>query len=134
VTQQTANASRLAEFLEGHEKVERVSHLSLLEPGDDGYDVYERQCLGPGAMISFEITGGEPECFRFLDAMEIVRLATSLGGTESLACHPWTMSPPTVPDADKRSIGVSPGLIRLSVGIEDVADLLTDLDRALVAV
>jgi methionine-gamma-lyase len=84
VTQQTANASRLAEFLEGHEKVERVSHLSLLEPGDDGYDVYERQCLGPGAMISFEITGGEPECFRFLDAMEIVRLATSLGGTESL--------------------------------------------------
>lgn len=131
VTQQTSNATRLAGFLDEHEKVKTVSHLSLLEPGEAGYEIYERQCSGPGAMISFEIVGGEPECFRFLDAMEIVRLATSLGGTESLASHPWTMSPPTVPDADKHSIGVTPGLIRLSVGIEDVADLITDLDRAL---
>lgn len=131
VTQQTANATRIAEFLEEHEKVRTVSHLSLLRPGETGHDIYERQCLGPGAMISFEIAGGEPECFRFLDGMEVVRLATSLGGTESLACHPWTMSPPTVPDSDKHSIGVTPGLIRLSVGIEDVADLIADLDRAL---
>jgi len=131
VTQQTSNATRIASFLAEHEKVSRVSHLSLLEPGEPGYEVYRRQCLGPGAMVSFEIVGGEPECFRFLDAMEIVRLATSLGGTESLASHPWTMSPPTVPDADKHSIGVTPGLIRLSVGIEDVADLIVDLERAL---
>lgn len=131
VSQQTANATTIAGFLNEHEKVSRVSHLSLLEPGEAGYDTYERQCLGPGAMISFEVAGGEPESFRFLDAMKIVRLATSLGGTESLACHPWTMSPPTVPDADKRSIGVTPDLIRLSVGIEDVSDLIVDLDRAL---
>lgn len=131
VTQQTTNATRIASFLVEHQKVSRVSHLSLLELGEPGYEVYERQCLGPGAMVSFEISGGEAECFRFLDAMEVVRLATSLGGTESLACHPWTMSPPTVPDADKRSIGVTPGLIRLSVGIEDVSDLIVDLDRAL---
>ena len=131
VTQQTSNATRIATFLDEHDKVARVNHLSLLEPGEPGYEIYKRQCLGPGAMISFEIVGGEPECFRFLDAMEVVRLATSLGGTESLACHPWTMSPPTVPDAEKHSIGVTPGLIRLSIGIEDVADLISDLDRAL---
>lgn len=134
VVQQTENAIRIAQFLVGHEKVERVSHLSLLEPGDPQHEIYQKQCEGPGAMISFEITGGEVECFRFLDAMSLVRLATSLGGTESLASHPWTMSPPTVPDEEKRAIGVTPGLIRLSVGIENVDDLITDLDQALGAI
>jgi methionine-gamma-lyase len=134
VEQQTENATRLARFLTGHEKVRRVSHLSLLEPGDLQYEIYKQQCDGPGAMVSFEINGGEAECFRFLNATQLIRLATSLGGTESLASHPWTMSPPTVPDEQKRSIGVTPGLIRLSVGIEDAADLIADLDRALAAV
>lgn len=131
VEQQTENATTLANRLADHPKVSRVSHLSLLEPGDAGYDTYKRQCLGPGAMVSFEITGGEEECFRFLDAMQVVRLATSLGGTESLASHPWSMSPPAASEADKLKIGVTPGLIRLSVGIEDIADLLDDLDQAL---
>lgn len=131
VTQQTENATRIARFLDDHAKVTDVRHLSLLQVGDRRYEIYKRQCLGPGAMVSFEIDGGEDECFRFLDAMEVVRLATSLGGTESLASHPWTMSPPTVPDADKRAIGITPGLIRLSVGIEDVSDLIADLDQAL---
>lgn len=134
VEQQTGNATRIAGFLSGHEKVARVSHLSLLEPGDSKHDIYKRQCEGPGAMVSFDIEGGEAECFRFLDAMQLVRLATSLGGTESLASHPWTMSPPTVPDDQKRSVGVTPGLIRLSVGVEDAADLIADLDRALAAI
>jgi len=134
VERQTENATRLAGFLDSHEKVETVSHLSLLQPGDPRHDVYKRQCLGPGAMISFELVGGEAESFRFLDSMRVVRLATSLGGTESLASHPWTMSPPTVPDQEKRSIGVTPGLIRLSVGIEDVRDLTADLEQALAAI
>lgn len=131
VEQQTTNATEVASLLADHSKVSRVSHLSLLGPGDPGHEIYQRQCLGPGAMVSFEIVGGEEECFRFLDAMQVVRLATSLGGTESLASHPWTMSPPSASEADKREIGVTPGLIRLSVGIEDVADLLSDLDQAL---
>jgi methionine-gamma-lyase len=131
VEQQTGNATQIASFLSGHEKVIRVGHLSQLEPGDAKHDIYKRQCEGPGAMVSFEIDGGEAECFRFLDAMQLVRLATSLGGTESLASHPWTMSPPTVAAEQKRSIGVTPGLIRLSVGVEDVADLISDLDQAL---
>lgn len=134
VEQQTANATRIAHFLADHPKVAKVSHLSLLQPGDPGHDIYKRQCVGPGAMVTFEIDGGEEECFSFLDAMEIVKLATSLGGTESLASHPWTMSPPAVPDSAKQSIGVTPGLIRLSVGLEDADDLISDLGSALTAV
>jgi methionine-gamma-lyase len=134
VVQQTENATRIAGFLAGHDKVGRVSHLSLLEPGGPQHEIYQKQCQGPGAMISFEIAGGEAECFRFLDAMGLVRLATSLGGTESLASHPWTMSPPTVHEEEKRDIGVTPGLIRLSVGIENADDLIADLDQALTAV
>ena len=134
VERQTSNATEIARFLADHPKVARVSHPSLLGPGDPGHETYRRQCLGPGAMISFEILGGEEECFRFLDAMEVVRLATSLGGTESLASHPWTMSPPSASDADKREIGVTPGLIRLSVGIEDPQDLVSDLEEALAKV
>jgi methionine-gamma-lyase len=134
VEQQTGNATQIASFLADHEKVSRVGHLSLLEPGDTRHDIYKSQCEGPGAMVSFEIKGGEVECFRFLDAMRLVRLATSLGGTESLASHPWTMSPPTVAEDQKLSIGVTPGLIRLSVGVEAAADLIADLDQALSAV
>lgn len=134
VERQTVNATQIASFLSGHEKVSRVGHLSLLEPGDTKHEIYKRQCEGPGAMVSFEIKGGEAECFRFLDAMQLVRLATSLGGTESLASHPWTMSPPTLAAEQKQSIGVTPGLIRLSVGVEDAADLIADLEQALSAV
>ena len=133
VERQTENATRIATFLAGHQRVGRVNHLSLLQPGEPGHDIYERQCLGPGAMISFEIPGGEEECFRFLDAMRVIRLATSLGGTESLASHPWTMSPPSVPEDEKLAIGVTPGLIRLSVGVEDATDLIGDLSSALAA-
>ena len=134
VEQQTSNATAIAAFLAENDKVDRVGHLSLLEPGDPQHEIYQRQCDGPGAMVSFEVHGGESECFRFLNAMDVVRLATSLGGTESLASHPWTMSPPTVPDDEKRAIGVTPGLIRLSVGLEHVDDLITDLETALTAV
>lgn len=134
VEQQTSNATEVAGFLSGHGKVIRVSHLSLLEEGSSQYDIYKRQCEGPGAMVTFEIEGGEAECFRFLNAMRLVRLATSLGGTESLASHPWTMSPPTVPDDEKLSMGVSPGMIRLSVGLEDASDLISDLGDALTVV
>jgi methionine-gamma-lyase len=130
VEKQTANAVRLAEYLAGHDKVSVVNHLSLLEPGDRRHDIYKRQCLGPGAMISFEVTGGQEGAFRFLNALELVHLTVSLGGTESLASHPWTMSHVRVPEDEKLAIGVTPGLIRFSVGIEQVRDLIGDLDNA----
>lgn len=131
VEQQTSNATRLAAFLADHEKVRRVNHLSLLEPGDPGYDAYKRQCLGPGAMISFDVVGEEPGAFRFLNSMRLIKLTVSLGGTESLASHPWSMSHIRVPEDEKRSIGVTPGLIRFSVGVEAADDLIADLDEAL---
>jgi methionine-gamma-lyase len=128
---QTDNAGRIATFLTSHERVVSVNHLSLLEPGDSRHDTSKRQCLGPGAMISFEVEGGEPGAFRFLNALEVVKLTVSLGGTESLASHPWSMSHSTMPEKEKTDLGVTPGLIRFSVGIEDAADLIADLDHAL---
>lgn len=134
VERQTANATRLSSFLADHDKVTSVNHLSRLEPGDPRYDIYKRQCLGPGAMISFEVVGGEAGAYRFLNAMNLVRLTVSLGGTESLASHPWSMSHIRVPEQEKLEIGVTPGMIRFSVGIEDVDDLVADLDQALAAI
>jgi methionine-gamma-lyase len=121
----------VAAFLAEHPKVERVNHLSLLSAGDPGYEIYKNQCRGPGAMISFEVTGGEEGAFRLLDAMRVVRLAVSLGGTESLASHPWAMSHFLMPAEEKAAIGVTPGLIRLSIGVEAPEDLIADLGQAL---
>lgn len=131
VEKQTENAIRVAAFLNDHSRVASVNHLSLLETDEHRKRIYQSQCLGPGAMISFEVVGGEEEAFRFLNAMKVVNLAVSLGGTESLASHPWTMSQATMAPEEKRSIGVTPGLIRLSVGVEDSEDLIHDLEQAL---
>lgn len=134
VEQQTENASRIASYLDGNQRVASVNHLSLLDPGDHRHDIYKRQSLGPGAMISFEVVGGEPEAFRFLNALQVVKLTVSLGGTDSLASHPWTMSHSTMAPEDKLAIGITPALIRFSVGIEDVGDLIADLEQALAAI
>ncbi|MEE8376627.1 MAG: aminotransferase class I/II-fold pyridoxal phosphate-dependent enzyme [Acidimicrobiia bacterium] len=131
VEKQTANAIRVAGFLNDHSKVASVNHLSLLGADDPRKGIYESQCLGPGAMISFEVAGGEEEAFRFLNAIHVVRLAVSLGGTESLASHPWTMSHATMAPEAKMLLGVTPGLIRFSVGVEDSDDLIDDLKQAL---
>ncbi len=131
VERQTQNATELAAFLDSHPKVAAVNHLSLLGDSDPRQAIHAKQASGPGAMISFEVVGGEEGAFRFLNAMSLVHLAVSLGGTESLASHPWTMSHSTVSPDEKLSMGVKPGLIRFSVGIEDVADLIADLDQAL---
>lgn len=134
VERQTETATRLGSYLQEHEKVKSVRHLSLLGPGEDGFDIYKRQCLGPGAMISLEVAGGVQGAFRFLDSLQIVRLAVSLGGTESLASHPWTMSHSTMSEQAKLDRGVTPGLVRLSVGIEGADDLIADLGQALGAI
>ena len=124
-------AKSVADFLKDHPKVEKVYYLGHLEPGDPQYDIYKKQCLGPGAMISFDIKGGEPAAFRFLDALQIVKLAVSLGGTESLAEHPSTMTHADVSPADQADIGLTDKLIRMSIGIEHPDDLLADLEQAL---
>jgi methionine-gamma-lyase len=131
MTCQMKNARYVADFLADHPKVQRVHYLGHLKPGSSQHDIYQRQCLSPGAMVSFEVCGGEAEAFRFLNAL---RLAVSLGGTESLAEHPATMTHADVDPACKRRIGISDALVRLSVGVEHPEDLVAELDRALRAV
>jgi methionine-gamma-lyase len=124
-------AKSVADYLRDHPKVEKVYYLGHLQPGDPQYDIYQRQCLGPGSMISIDIKGGEAEAFRFLDALQLIKLAVSLGGTESLAEHPSTMTHADVSPEDQAAIGLTDKLIRMSIGIEHPDDLLADLEQAL---
>ncbi len=134
MTCQMKNARYVADFLADHPKVERIYYLGHLTESDPQHELYRRQCLAPGAMISFDIVGGEAEAFRFLNALQLVKLAVSLGGTESLAEHPATMTHADVDPEDRTHMGISEKMIRLSVGVENPEDMVTDLDQALAAV
>lgn len=134
VSRQTETATTVAHFLDSHESVTRVDHLSLLQPGEQRYEIYQRQCLGPGAMLAFEVIDGKDGAFRFLDAMEVISLATSLGGSDTLASHPASTSHSTMSAEERAEVGVTPGLIRLSVGLEDPDDLIADLSKALASI
>ena len=134
MTSQMKNARYVADFLAAHPKVARVHYLGHLREGDPAYVVYRKQCLAPGSMVSFEVTGGEAEAFRLLDALKLVKLAVSLGGTESLAEHPYSMTHADVSPDDKQAVGITDAMIRLSVGIEHPDDTIADLERALEAV
>jgi methionine-gamma-lyase len=127
------NARYVAEFLNEHPRVRQVHYLGFLEEGDPQYEVYRRLCRAPGSTFSFEIDGGEAEAFRVLNALQVAKLAVSLGGTESLAQHPASMTHADVPAADKARMGITDGLIRLSVGIEHPEDIIADLRQALEA-
>jgi methionine-gamma-lyase len=131
---QRETAEKIANYLAQHPKVRSVRYLGLLSPDDPQHEVYERQCLGPGSMISFEVDGGEAEAFRFLNALRLVHLAVSLGGTESLAEHPATTTHAGVGEEHRRQLGITAGLVRMSVGVEHPDDLLYDLEQALKAV
>jgi methionine-gamma-lyase len=134
MTSAMKNARYIADFLAGHPKVEKVYYLGHLKEGDPQYAVYRRQCTAPGAMVSFEVRGGEAEAFRFLNALKLVKLAVSLGGTESLAEHPYSMTHADVTPEAKRAAGITDKMIRLSVGIEHPDDVIADLTNALSAV
>ena len=127
------NARLVAEFLRDHPKVGKVHHLSFLEDGSPAQAVYARQCTGAGSTFSFDIKGGQKEAFAFLNALQIFKLAVSLGGTESLASHPAAMTHSGVPAEVRDRIGVLDTTIRLSVGIEHPDDLIADLAHALAA-
>lgn len=131
MTSQMKNARYIAEFLTDHPKVKRVHYLGFLKRDDPQHEIYQRQCEGPGATFSFEIHGGEAEAFRLLNKLELVKLAVSLGGTESLAEHPGTMTHSDVPPEAQRRMGITAGMIRLSVGVEHPQDVIADLAQAL---
>jgi methionine-gamma-lyase len=126
-----ASAREVALFLAGHPKVTGVNYLGLLAADDPRRAVYDRQCHAAGSTFSFDVQGGEAGAFRFLDALTVIKLAVSLGGTESLASHPASMTHSGVPAALRSTLGIGEGMIRLSVGIEEPADLVEDIRQAL---
>ncbi|MDH3496615.1 MAG: cystathionine gamma-synthase family protein [Gemmatimonadota bacterium] len=134
MTAQMKNARYVADFLAEHAKVRAVHYLGLLREDDPQFAVYRKQCMGPGSLIAFELDGGEVGAFRFLNALKLVKLAVSLGGTESLAEHPGTMTHADIPPDDQVRMGITPGLVRMSVGVEHFEDLIADLRQALDAV
>jgi methionine-gamma-lyase len=134
MTSQMKNARYVADFLADHPKVDRVHYLGHITEDDSQYEIYRRQCVAPGAMVAFDVHGGEAEAFRFLNSLKLVHLAVSLGGTESLAEHPATMTHADIPVEDQPRMGITPALVRLSIGVEHYEDLIADLDQALAAV
>ncbi len=128
---QEKSAQKLAKLLAEHPRVERVSYPTLLPPDSAQYKLWKHQCTGSGSLISFVVRGGEDAAFEVLDRFEVARLAVSLGGTETLVEHPMTMTHADVPNDELEAHGVSAGLIRISVGLEHLSDLKTDLLHAL---
>jgi cystathionine gamma-lyase len=126
------NAMRVAQWLEAHPKVDRVLYPGL--PSHPSHELAKRQMSGFGGMITFFLRGGVEESRRFLSSVRLFTLAESLGGVESLIEHPAIMTHASVPKEVRESIGLTDSLIRISVGIEGVDDLLRDLDQALNAV
>lgn len=126
------NAAAVVEALLSHPTVERVHYPGLA--AHPGHELARRQMSGFGAIVSFEVAGGEPAVGALVDGLRYFSLAESLGGVESLICHPGTMTHAAMPVAVQETAGLRPGLVRLSVGIEDPADLVADLvaglDRA----
>lgn len=131
---QAANAAKVAAFLRQHPKIEKVYYLGQLEPGTAGHALWQRQCSCAGSMISFDVQGGESGAFQLLNALKMVRLAVSLGSTESLAEHPATMTHSDVPPDEREALGITGSLVRLSVGVEDPDDLIWDFEQALAKV
>ena len=123
-----------AEFLNTHEKVGKVMYPGLLEPGTAQYAIFESQCKAAGSTFSFDVLGGKTAAFRLLDNLQLIKLAVSLGGTESLMCHPGSTTHSGVPEEVRERIGFTDGLVRLSIGIEHPDDLIADLKQALAAV
>ncbi|MBI4054853.1 MAG: cystathionine gamma-synthase [Elusimicrobia bacterium] len=124
-----ANAGEIAEFLLRHPKVRKVYYPGL--PDHPGHEVARKQMRDFGGMVSFELQGGAAGARRFFSAIRLWTLAESLGGVESLICHPVTMTHASIPRKERLRNGLTEGLIRLSVGIEDASDLTQDLQQAI---
>lgn len=127
--QQARNAEEVAKFLAKHPMVEKLYYLGDLQDERE-QDIFDSHFSSAGAMIAFDIVGGEKEAFQFLNALTLVKLAVSLGGTESLAQHPNTMTHTDMSDELKEISGVSPQLIRISIGLENANDIIDDLSYA----
>jgi methionine-gamma-lyase len=122
------NAQKVAEYLEAHPKVEWVRYPGL--KSHPQYELAQRQMDGPGALISCEVKGGLEGGAKLLDSVEVMTLAVSLGGIETLVQHPSSMTHAGMPRESRLEAGITDGLVRLSIGCEDLDDLIADLDQA----
>ena len=131
MTASAEGARTVAAFLQRHPRVASVWYLGFLPEDHPDRALFERQCRSAGSTFAFEIEGGEPEAFAVLNRLEVFKLAVSLGGTESLASHPASMTHSDIAPEEQVRLGITPALIRLSVGIENPDDLIADLAQAL---
>ncbi len=131
MTSAMKNARYVAEFLAEHPKVRQVHYLGFLGEDHPQHELCQRQCKAPGSTFAFEIHGGEQEAFRVLNSLKVIKLAVSLGGTETLVEHPATMTHSDIPPERQEAMGIHPSLIRISIGIEHPDDLIADLQQAL---
>lgn len=128
---QAKNTKLIADYLKTQLKISKLYFLGDLEPSSRSAEIFQRQYTSSGAMLAFEIKGGEKEAFKFLNNLKLIKLAVSLGSTESLAQHPASMTHIGVCNELKQKLGISSGLIRLSIGVEHYEDLIFDIDKAL---
>jgi len=131
---QQESAQRIAAFLAAHPKVQCVAYPGSPVMGERQLELWRTQCTGTGSLISFCVKGGEAEAFRVLDAVRHPKLAVSLGGIESLIEHPSSMTHSDMTPEEKAHAGITENMIRMSVGLEDVQDLIDDLDQALATI
>ena len=122
------NAEKAAAHLQAHKAVKNVYYPGL--PEAQGYEINKKQAKNGGAMISFELYENY-DIKRFFSSLKLIALAESLGGVESLVCHPASMTHASIPYEVRQKVGITDGLIRLSIGIENIDDLLADLDQAI---
>ncbi|MEQ9261004.1 MAG: O-succinylhomoserine sulfhydrylase [Roseovarius sp.] len=132
VRAQTATALALAEALQGHARLNRVLYPG--HPSHAQHALVARDMGAGGTVIALDVAGGQAGAFRFLNALQIVLISNNLGDAKSIATHPATTTHQRLPDDQKASLGITPGLVRLSVGIEDTDDLIADVMQALEAV
>jgi len=133
MNRQSKNAQRIAEALAGHKHLNRVIYPSLFDDPEQKR-IYEKQCAYPGGILSLDFKGGKDAAFEFLRRIQIARNAVSLGGVETLTCHPKSTTHSGMSEQELAESGVTDGLVRVSVGIEDWRDLLADFEQALSAI
>ena len=129
VAQHNANALTVAGFLEGHKAIQRVYYPGL--PSHPDHAIAARQMSGFGGVVTIDVKGGRDGAFRVFDKLEVVKRAASLGGVESICSLPILTSQYGLTDEELERAGVSKGMIRISIGLEDAQDLIEDLDQAL---
>lgn len=129
ISRHVENAARLAAFLESHKGVSRVIYPGL--PSHPQYDLAQKQMVGGGAVVAFEVAGGKEGAYKLLNNLQLIDISNNLGDAKSLITHPWTTTHQSRSPEEKLGMGITEGILRFSVGLEDVQDLIDDLGRAL---